>query len=124
MNTCIFWTCSQSEIDNAMKCFKEYVPRYNWEQSKGESVCEFLCIYINTLDDGGFKCYQTGSIQKVLEDTGMEHFNGLPTLTKAEAPLEIDVNGSEVDRDWNNSYDSVLGIMLYLASNTRPYISF
>ena len=54
----------------------------------------------------------------------MEHCNGLPTPTKVEAPLGTDKNGSEANIDWPNSYASVIGIMLYLASNTIPYISF
>ena len=52
----------------------------------------------------------------------MEHSNGLPTPTKVEAPLVTYVNGSEAKRDWPNSYASVIGMMLYLASNTRPDI--
>ena len=54
----------------------------------------------------------------------MEDCNGLPTPTKVEAPLGTDVNVSEAKRDCPNSYASVIGMMLYLASNTRPYISF
>ena len=54
----------------------------------------------------------------------MEDCNRLPTPTKVEAPLGIDVNGYEAKRDWPNSYTSVIGMMLYLASNTRPDISF
>ena len=54
----------------------------------------------------------------------MEHFNGLPTTTKVEAPLGTDANGSEAKRDWPNSYAYVIGMMLYLASNTRPDIYF
>ena len=34
------------------------------------------------------------------------------------------MNGSEDKRDWSNSYASVIGIMLYLESNTIPDISF
>ena len=54
----------------------------------------------------------------------MEHCNGLPTPTKVEAPLVTDMNGSEAKRDWHKSYVSVIGMILYLASNTRPDISF
>ena len=53
----------------------------------------------------------------------MEDCNGLPTPTKVEAPLGTDVNGTESKIDWPNSYASVIGMMLYLASNTRPDIS-
>ena len=57
-------------------------------------MSEFLGIDINTLDDGGFQIFQTGLICKVLEATGMEHCNVLPTTTKVEEPLGTDVNGS------------------------------
>ena len=42
-----------------------------------------------------FSSSQTGLIHKVLEATGMEHCNGLPKITKVEAPLGIDANVSE-----------------------------
>ena len=54
----------------------------------------------------------------------MEYSNGLPTPTKVEEPLGTDINGSEPKRDLPNSYASVIVIMSYLASNTRPDISF
>ena len=54
----------------------------------------------------------------------MGHCNGFPTPTNVEVPLGTDVNGSEAKRDWPNSYASVIGMIFYLASNTRPDISF
>ena len=87
-------------------------------------MSEFLGIDIKTLDNGGFYFCQIGLVRKVLEATGMEHCNGLPTPTKVGAPLVTDVNGSEAKRDCPNSYASVIGMMLYLASNTRPDIFF
>ena len=107
-----------------MNSFKEDGPSYNWAHSKGESVSEFLGIDIKKLDNGGFKFCQTVLIRKVLEATGMEDCNGLPTPNNVEAPLGTDVNGSEAKRDFPNSYASVIGMMLYLASNKRPDIYF
>ena len=120
VDDCLFWACSQSEIKNVMKSFKKDGPSYNWEHSKRESVSEFLGIDIKTLDNGGFQFCQTGLVLKVLEATGMEDCNGLPTPTKVEEPLGTDANGSEAKRDCPKSYDSVIGMLLYLASNTRP----
>ena len=101
-NDCLFWACSQSEIDNVMKSFKEDGPSYNWGHSKGESVSEFLGIDIKIFDNGGFQFCQTGLIRKVLEATGMKDCNGLPTPTKVEAPVGTDVNGSEAKIYWPN----------------------
>ena len=54
----------------------------------------------------------------------MEHCNGFTTPTNVEAPLVKDANYYEAKRYWPNSYDYVIGMMLYLESNTRPDISF
>ena len=54
----------------------------------------------------------------------MEHCNGLPTPTKVDAPLGIDTNVSEAKIDYPKLYASVIGMILYLASNTKPDISF
>ena len=54
VDDCLFWECSQCEIKNVMKSFKEVGPSY-WGHSKGESVSEFLGIDIKTLDNGGFQ---------------------------------------------------------------------
>ena len=81
MDDLLFFKRSQYDIDSVTKSFKEYVPSYNWEQSKVESVSELLGIDSNTLDYGGFQFFQTGLIHKVLEATGMENCNGLPTPT-------------------------------------------
>ena len=58
VNDFLFWELSQSDIDNVMKPLKEYGSSYNWEQSKEESVSEFLCIYINPLYDSGFQFFK------------------------------------------------------------------
>ena len=85
---------------------------------------DFFGIDIKTLDDGVFQFCQTVLICKFLEATSMEHCNGFQTSTKVETPLGKDANGSEAKRYWPSSYDYVIGMMLYLASNTRPDISF
>ena len=59
-------------------------------------MSEFLYIDIKTLENGIFKFYQTGLICKVLEVTGMGRGNFFPTLTKFEAPLGTDENGTEL----------------------------
>ena len=84
---------------------------------------DLLGMGINKLYDGVLQFYQTGSIHKVLEDTGVYYCDGFPTPSKVEALLGTDYNGSEAKRDWPNSCDSVIGVMLYLASKIIPDIS-
>ena len=55
VDDCLFWSPSQSEIDNVIKSFKEDGTSYNWEHSNGESLYEFLGIDIQTLDDDRFQ---------------------------------------------------------------------
>ena len=38
VNDCLFWACSQFEIDNVMKSFKEDGPSYNWDTQR-ENQC-------------------------------------------------------------------------------------
>ena len=78
-------------------------------------MSKFLGIDINKLDDGGFQFCQNVLIHKVLEATGMDHCNGLPTPTKVDVPLGIDTDGSEAIRDRTNSCSYVIRMMLYLA---------
>ena len=54
----------------------------------------------------------------------MEHCNGLPIPTKVEAHLVTDTNGYEAEIYCPNSNSSVIGMMLYMALNTIPDISF
>ena len=53
-----------------------------------------------------------------------EHCNGLHTTTKGEAPLGKYQNGNEAKRYFPNSYASIIGMVLYLVSKTRPDTSF
>ena len=114
VDDCLFWICSQYDIDNAMEYFMEDAPSCNWEHSKGESVSDFLGIDIKKFNDVGIQFCQTGLIHKFLEVTRMDHCNRLNTPTKVEEYLATYENGSEAKRDWANSYASVIGMILFL----------
>jgi len=64
---------------------------------------------------------QRGLIQKIIATTGMSDCN--PNWTPAtQTALGIDPDGEPMQESW--SYPSVVGMMLYLSTNTRPDISF
>ena len=64
---------------------------------------------------------QKGLIQKIIDATGMSDCN--PNWTPAiQQTLGIDPDGEPMDETW--SYPSVVGMLLYLSTNTRPDISF
>ena len=64
---------------------------------------------------------QAGLIKKILEATGMNDCNPTQTPAVREA-LAKDPEGSPMTDSWN--YRSIVGMLLYLASNTRPDIVF
>ena len=59
-----------------------------------------------------------------MEDKGIDHLNGLTTHTKVDLPLGKDDNSLEANKNWTNSYVSIIVVMFYLGSNKIPYISF
>ena len=87
-------------------------------------MSEFLVIYIKTLGDGGFKFDQNEFILKLLGATWAEHFIRFPSNKKVEQSLVTDENVPEDKIYRINSYAYVIGIVLYMESNTRPGISF
>ena len=64
---------------------------------------------------------QEGLIQKILEATGMEDCNSNRTPCTKEA-LASDDAGEPMEDAWN--YRSVVGMLLYLSTNTRPDIAY
>ena len=84
-------------------------------------VSAYLGIAFERLDDGQIKLKQLGLIERVLKATGLQECN--PDKTPAsQTPLGTDKDGAEFCEKW--SYSSVVGMLLYLASNSRPEIAF
>eukprot|EP00957_Ditylum_brightwellii_P162226 12352765-Ditylum_brightwellii.AAC.1 len=91
---------------------------------KGSSVEEFLGIKIDPTGNGGYKLSQTGLIKKILSTTGMLDCNPAVAPTAASGPLGPDPHRKEFQLQelWN--YASVVGMLMYLSSNSRPEIAF
>ena len=64
---------------------------------------------------------QTGLIDRIAEATGLQASNPNHTPTNQEA-LGKDVDGPPMSDKW--SYRSIVGMLLYLSTNTRPDIAF
>jgi hypothetical protein len=63
---------------------------------------------------------QKGLIQKIIKATGLQDCN--PNCTPAlQACLGIDPDGEPMGEFWN--YCSIVGMLLYLSTNTRPDIT-
>ena len=122
VDDCLFFAHKQEKLDELLKSFKEDGDEYNWELKVEGSVSEYLGIEIHKTSEGGYQFLQKGLITKILEATKMVDCNAKSTPTKQDAPLGSDLNGELAKREWN--YASVIGMMLYLAANSRPDISF
>ena len=66
---------------------------------------------------------QKGLIDRILATTNMSDCKGKPTPTDGSGKsLGSDKEGAPASASW--SYPSVIGILLYLASNSRPDIAY
>ncbi len=64
---------------------------------------------------------QKGLIKKVLKGTGMQDCNAKPTPACA-SPIGTDADGPRCKESWD--YASVIGMLMYLMSNSRPNIQY
>jgi hypothetical protein len=85
------------------------------------AVNNFLGIHIQQIDTYKFQLTQLGLIDKILQTKNMDTCNGCDTLAATD-PLHHNVDGPIFREDWQ--YDSVIGMIMYLANNTRPEIAY
>jgi len=89
------------------------------KRNKG-GLAEYLGINIRQLPDGSTELTQSGLIGRIIESLGLEAANGKftpVTETLARYKDHPTFNG-------RFNYQSVVGMILYLANTTRPDISF
>jgi hypothetical protein len=86
-----------------------------------DDVAGFLGVLMKTHEDGSVELTQVGLIDRVLSTLGLSEAR--PKDTPAEyGALPENKEGDPCNENWN--YASVVGMMMYLASNSRPDISF
>ena len=91
-----------------------------FELTQEGDFSEFLGIKMTKQPDGTIEMNQTGLINKIIKATDMEDCN--PNFLPATGPLGSDPDGSPMEEKW--SYRSIVGMLLYLSTNTRPDIAF
>ena len=92
-----------------------------FELTREATFSEFLGIKYTDLSDGSIAMTQKGLIEKIIAATDMENCN--PKHTPAiKAALGLDPDGKSMSESW--SYLSIIGMLLYLTTNTRPDIAF
>ena len=89
--------------------------------TREDDAFHFLGVEVVHHDDGRVELLQKGLISKVLKTMDME--NAHTECTPASnAPLGTDADGEPFVESW--SYPSVVGMLLYLSSNSQPNIQF
>jgi hypothetical protein len=91
-----------------------------FELTREGDFSEFLGIKMEKQKDGSIQLTQKGLIDKIIRATDMEDCN--PNFLPATAPLGSDPDGLPMSEKW--SYSSIIGMMLYLSTNTRCDIAF
>jgi hypothetical protein len=89
-------------------------------RDEGE-VGDFMGIRIAKQKDGTFLLTQTGLISKVIEAAGMNTCNKVSTPA-LPLPVGADLHGDSFVESWE--YASIIGMLMYLAANTRPDIAY
>ena len=88
-------------------------------RDEGE-LSAFLGIKIEQKDSNEYYLSQPGLIDKVLKAAGMQECNPNATPSTLD-PLGPDKESQPMDESWE--YASIIGMLMYLANNTRPDIA-
>lgn len=91
-----------------------------FELAREGDFAEFLGIKFNQHQDGSIELTQTGLIDKIIKTTQMEDCN--PNNLPVSGPLGSDLKGPTMSESLN--YRSIVGMILYLSTNTRVDIAF
>lgn len=119
VDDCLFFADKNDTIQAEIELLREPKPQ-PFALSEESDVAGFLGILMHKVENG-IELKQTGLIQRILVSLGLE--DCAPKSTPAEkTPLGKDIGGQHRLEDWN--YRSVVGMMMYLATNSRPAIAF
>jgi hypothetical protein len=106
---------------NKLKKFVADLRKHNFDLTEEGSFTKFLGIQFDTTKDNKIVMTQKGLIQRIIETTKLQDCN--PNATPCpQVGLGSDPEGLPMKEQW--SYRSVIGMMLYLTTNTRPDIAF
>ena len=101
--------------------FVQQIRDAGFELTVEGSFTEYLGIQYSKRDSSTIEMTQQGLIKKIIETTGMKDCNP-NKVPAAKLTLGSDPDGPRMKDAWN--YRSVVGMLLYLTTNTRPDIAF
>jgi hypothetical protein len=117
VDDCLFFSSKQEYVDDIITSLRKDMTL----TIEGNDIAKFLGINYSKSDANTYCLTQTGLTQKVIDTVGLT--NCKPDKTPAaEVPLASQGDSPPFDEPWN--YRSVVGMLMYLANQTRPDISF
>jgi hypothetical protein len=91
-----------------------------------ETLCDYLGVKVDYLDNGTIKLSQPHLIQQILDDLGFNERTGTKATPAASTvKLSRDIHEEPFDEDWH--YRSVIGVigkMNFVEKSTRPGIAY
>jgi hypothetical protein len=123
VDDCLFFARDEKDIDKVigeLRCDDGTYESGRFDLNIEDDVAGFLGILMEKTESG-IEMKQTGLIDRIIKATGLENANSVstPALTK---PVGADEDGPPCEESW--SYSSVIGMLLYLAQNSRADIAF
>ena len=121
----IFLAKNKNDIKDICDSFTNDGDEFNWEHTAEGTISTFLGIDIKKVTlhgKQGYQFTQTGLINKVLKATGMTDCNPAASPTVGNKPVSSNVDGMPAQERWY--YPSIVGMILYLVSNSCSDISF
>ena len=118
VDDCLFFGPDESKIDEFIQELLDDGMALTKEDG---DAFHFLGVEVKDHQNGTLELRQVGLIEKVLKTMGMTNGNRKKTPA-SRTPLGTDANGAPFNENWE--YASVIGMLLYLSSNSRPDIQF
>jgi len=113
--------CCVYETQEHMDKFVSDLREHGLNLTVEGTLAEFLGIKLERQQNNSFKLTQRGLIEKVLKAAEMSDCN--PNSTPASPqPLGMDPDGAPFNEKWK--YSSIVGMLIYLSTNTRMDIGF
>ena len=118
VDDCLIFSKDKEKIDQLLKNLRK---TFNLTD-EGSDVNVFLGIKVDKGENGSITMMQPALIQRILKDLSLLDGNCKLHDTPANVVLTKTLSGDERNQTWN--YRSIIGMMMFLASSTRPDILF
>jgi hypothetical protein len=118
VDDCLFFAKDKRQIDELLELIRT---KSDLKFTIEDDTFTFLGVELKTHSDGTVEFLQKGLIEKILKSCNMTECNTKSTPAN-QTPLGTDVDGPPFDRSFD--YASLVGMMMYLSSNSRPDIQF